>query len=62
LSFLAARVKYLLFNAPTYIDFKDICHQILEENSNSNFNPDSIKRRVYECCKILKVVGLIDKK
>jgi hypothetical protein len=29
LSNLAARVKCLLFSAPKYLDFKDICQQIL---------------------------------
>ena len=60
LSNLASCVKNLLYNAPNYIDFKDICQQLLDENSGNN--PESIKRRVYECCKILKIVGLIDKR
>ena len=62
LSCLTARVKEILHAQPNFVDFKEICARVLAEGSEEKINPNSIKRRVYECCKILKILGIVAKK
>jgi hypothetical protein len=61
LRYLAGCVKSSLVEGQDFIDFKDICNHINAENISTDINPVSVKRRVYECCKVLKVLGLVEK-
>ena len=56
---LAAMVKSCLLELQDPIDFKDICAKIIDENSSKPFNINSVKRRIYECCKVLKMLGIV---
>ena len=33
----------------------------MTENKDKSVNPASIRRRIYECCKVLRILGFIDK-
>ena len=58
---LARKVKLSLMDHSHPLDFKDLCARLVEQNRSHGLNPRSIKRRVYECCKVLKVLGLVEK-
>lgn len=36
-------------------------HGILTDGNKNNFNPATIRRKIYECCKVFVIVGLVKK-
>lgn len=55
---LAGRVKNILYCEKEEIGFKEVCRRVMEDMGMKQ-NPDTIRRRVYECCKVLNVLGLV---
>jgi hypothetical protein len=58
---IAARIKLLFSQAKGIISFAQINELLLSENKERTINPSSIRRRIYECCKVLRILGFIDK-
>lgn len=36
-------------------------HVILTDGNKNRFNPATIRRKIYECCKVFMIAGLIQK-
>lgn len=58
---IAARIKLVFSGSKGLIKFTDINELLISENSDRTVNPASIRRRIYECCKVLRILGFIEK-
>jgi hypothetical protein len=61
MSNLAAKVKEILVSTRASIDFKTMCSKVFDEFQIPQKDMASYRRRIYECCKILNILGVVSK-
>lgn len=57
---IAFEIKKLFKKMKKGLTCNDL-YQILINGNKNRFNPATIRRKIYECCKVFVIVGLIQK-